>query len=68
MCALFPKAMHGAQDASAAWQQDCTDQLTVGGFTRGHSSASVFRHDAEDIRVLVHGGDFFRLAGEAGQE
>ena len=60
--------MYGTQDASSVWQSEYSSLLVEGGFKTGVASSVVFYHAGEDIRLLVHGDDFFVLADEEGQQ
>ena len=67
-CGLLQRSMYGTQDASSIWQSEYSSLLVEGGFKTGVASSAVFYHAGEDIRLLVHGDDFFVLADEEGQQ
>ena len=55
------KNMHGILDASHIWQLDYVNLICgeLGGFRRGKHSAELFHNSNQDVRMAVHGGDFF---------
>eukprot|EP00971_Amphidinium_carterae_P057494 1136805-Amphidinium_carterae.1 len=64
---LLLRSMYGTQDASHIWQEDYCDLLVnEGGFVRGRHNAATFYHPSLEIRLMVHGDNFFVVRGEAG--
>ena len=53
--------MHGIQDASRIWQLDYVNLICgeLGGFRRSKHNAELFHNSNQDVRMSVHGGDFF---------
>ena len=49
-------------------QLDYTALLLDEKFEQGKAWTSVFVHREQDIKLLVHGGDFFVLADQEGQD
>ena len=65
-CALLLRTMYGTRDASAVWQRDYTQLLNEKKFKAGKAWPSTFVQETEEIRMLVHGDDFFVLADDEG--
>ena len=59
------KTMYGTQDASHVWQLDYTALLLE---KQGKAWSSVFARKEHDVKLLVHGDDFFVLADQEGQD
>ena len=51
--------MHGTRDAAQGWEGAYRGALEKLGFARGASSPCVFTHTSLNIRLAVHGDDFF---------
>ena len=51
--------LYGTRDAAKEWQKTLTRHLLSIGFSPGKGHPSVFVHKERDIRVLVHGDDYF---------
>ena len=64
-CAKLLKSMYGTQDAAHIWQADYTNVLENGGFKIGKGSTAEFYHPEQDMKMLVHGGNFLALGDEA---
>ena len=65
---LCLKSLYDFLDAAACWNDEVSDMLTENGFHVGKASPALFRHDAEEIRGLVHGDDFLTLSDDRGQD
>ena len=65
--ALLLKTMYGTQDARHVWL-DYTALLLDEKFEQGKAWTTVFTHKEQDIKLLVHGDDFFFLADQEGQD
>ena len=51
--------LYGTRDAAKEWQKTLTQHLMSIGFAPGKGHPSVFVHRERNIRVLVHGDDYF---------
>ena len=51
--------LYGTRDASKEWQKTLTRHLVSLGLASGRGHPSVFAHHSRDIKMLVHGDDFF---------
>ncbi len=58
MCGKLEKAMYGTRDAAQNWEKGYESAFTKIGFNQGKSSPCLFYHPEQDLRVVVHGGDF----------
>ena len=65
-CALLLKTMYGTRDASSTWQRDYSELMSKYGFSAGKAWPCIFYCEEEDVRLLVHGDDFFCLADDEG--
>ena len=65
-CALLLKTMYGTRDASSTWQRDYSELMKKYEFVAGKAWPCIFYCEKEDIRLLVHGDDFFCLADDEG--
>ena len=54
--------LYGTRDAAREWQRTLSDHLVSLGFEAGRGHPSVFVHRKRDIRLLVHGDDYFSSA------
>ena len=64
-CARLNYCLYGTQDAAVCWEREYVSMLVENGFEQGISSPTVFLHRGRDLRVLVHGDDFFALGDDA---
>ena len=59
LCGEQERTMYGTYDVAALWADDYSGHLVDGGFVKGLASPCIFRHPKRDIRMMVHGDDFF---------
>ena len=52
------KSMYGTRDAAQNWEMEYSGFMKEIGFRQGKSTPCVFRHEARNLRVVVHGDDF----------
>ena len=57
--------LYGTRDAAREWQRTLSEHLVSIGFVPGRGHPSVFVHTQRDIRLLVHGDDYFSSAHSA---
>jgi len=62
MCGLLQVSLYGTRDAAANWEAEYSQTLKNAGFCQGASSPCIFRHEAMDATVVVHGDDFTILS------
>ncbi|CAE7240586.1 unnamed protein product [Symbiodinium natans] len=65
-CGLLLKTMYGTRDASSTWQRDYSELMAKHDFRAGKAWPCIFYNEKEDVRLLVHGDDFFCLADDEG--
>ena len=65
-CGLLLKTMYGTRDASSTWQRDYSELMAKHDFRAGKAWPCIFYSEKEDVRLLVHGDDFFCLADDEG--
>ena len=53
--------MYGTRDAALNWHECYSEHLFSKGFKRLRCNSCLFHHVEEDIRVLVHGDDYFAV-------
>ena len=58
--------LHGTRDAAREWQRTLSRHLVHIGFVAGRGHPSTFYHAGRDVRMLVHGDDYFS-SGQADQ-
>jgi hypothetical protein len=58
MCARLRRCLYGTRDAPARWEAFLAGELEKMGFERGRASPCCFKHEARDLRCIVHGDDF----------
>jgi hypothetical protein len=59
---LLRKCMYGTRDAAQGWEGTYREALEKLGFRRGKSNPCVFQHVVRNIKLTVHGDDFFSVA------
>ena len=62
MCGQLNYTLYGTRDAAQSWEKECTNTLIEAGFVQGQASTCVFRHEANNIDIVVHGDDFTAFA------
>ena len=55
------KSMYGTQDASALWQDDCTQVLEYAMYVERTASPALFHNKSEDCRILGGKSDFYAV-------
>jgi hypothetical protein len=68
ICGQLLQSLYGTRDASSNWEREYSRVLTNGGFVKGIASPCHFWHQPWDIRLLVHGDDFFAVGPMGGLE
>ena len=58
--------LYGTRDAAREWQRTLSKHLVSIGFVAGRGHPSTLHHAERDIRMLVHGDDYFS-SGQADQ-
>ena len=51
--------LYGTRDAAKEWQKTLSRHLVSIGFVAGRGHPSIFAHPTRDIKMLVHGDDYF---------
>ena len=51
--------LYGTRDAAKEWQKTLSRHLVSLGFVAGRGHPSIFAHPTKDIKMLVHGDDYF---------
>ena len=60
MCAMLQKSLYGIRDAPQNWEYEYSGYLVDSlGCKRGDSCACVFWNEERNLRVVVHGNDFY---------
>jgi hypothetical protein len=61
VCGQLLQSLYGTRDASSNWEREYSRALISGGFVKGIASPCHFWHHGWDVRLLVHGDDFFTV-------
>ena len=51
--------MYEVRKAAAGWEEDYAKRMVAEGFKRGRGAPTVFHYKGTEVRVVVHGDDFF---------
>jgi hypothetical protein len=68
LCGQLLQSLYGTRDASSNWEREYSRALTSSGFVKGVASPCHFWHQPWDVRLLVHGDDFFAVGPMQGLE
>jgi hypothetical protein len=68
VCGQLLQSLYGTRDASSNWEREYSRALISGGFVKGVASPCHFWHHPWDVRLLVHGDDFFAVGPMGGLE
>jgi hypothetical protein len=68
LCGQLLQSLYGTRDASSNWEREYSRALTSSGFVKGIASPCHFWHQPWDVRLLVHGDDFFAVGPMQGLE
>ena len=63
---LLAKRMYGTRDAAQGWESTYASAPKDMGFRRGRSNPCLFHHPDREVKLCVHGDDFFSVATAAG--
>ena len=63
---LLLKRMYGTRGAAQGWEDTYATALKSMGFRRGKSNPCLFYHPDREVRLCVHGDDFFSVATSEG--
>ena len=58
-CGELLYSMYGTRDAASNWEEEYSDFMTTIGFKKGVACPCHFYNEKMDVRILVHGDDFF---------
>ena len=61
VCGELLQSLYGTRDASSNWEKEYAKSLVNGGFSKGLASPCLFWHQDWDVRLLLHGDDFFAV-------
>ena len=67
-CGELLQSLYGTRDASSNWEREYGRTLERGGFAKGVASPCRFWHSEWQVRLLVHGDDFFAVGPMGGLE
>jgi hypothetical protein len=68
LCGQLLQSLYGTRDASSNWEREYSRTLISSGFVKGIASPCHFWHQPWDVRLLVHGDDFFAVGPMSGLE
>ena len=64
-CGELLYSMYGTRDAASNWEEEYSDFMTTVDFKKGVACPCHFFNSEQQIRVLVHGDDFFCVGTES---
>ena len=60
-CGRLRMSMYGTRDAALNWSKEYAETLKAAGFIQGKNNPCLFRHQQQQVSIMVHGDDFIAV-------